>query len=377
MNKVRIIIFLVALLVIGISLTVGSISNIIKLNGTIPDFNYDSMQNIKNGDFVQGYVGYILDCYASETTTNTTMGIETSSRTSEEYFIMPLVNEEDMDKDLYITVTASKAADRDLLYKICDETYKSYMGNTDVEWTEFGIVARVKEIDSDLTPYLIEWFQETEWFDEDENHKTSEAEIRQHILPYELVVYNTSGAYTGLIIGLVIIAAFAVAGVIAWKKLRPAPLNEQTSFSSYTPGGMNGTGVSGTPNSAQSANSGGFAEAYKPAEARPITDIPQPLQPDEFFARPAKAPKPAEEKTEAPKPQPEIPKPTDPKPASEPTPVIPAAAGDMDALDTSALNIDDLEYYDTSEAENSEAEYEFTNDVDFGESNADDIEISE
>lgn len=365
MNKVRIIILLVVLLGIGISLTVGSISNIIKLNGTIPDFNYDSMQDIKNGDFVQGYVGYILDCYASETTTNTTMGIETSSRTSEEYFIMPLVNETDADKDLYITISASKYDDRELLYKICDETYESYMGNTDVEWTEFGIVARVKKIDSDLTPYLIEWFQETEWFDEDETHKASSAEIQQHILPYELVIYNTNGVYTGLIIGLVIIAAFAVAGVIAWKKLRPTPLNEQSGFSSYTPGGMNGTGVSGTAGSVQSANSGGFSEAYKPAEARPITDIPQPLQPDEFFARPPKTPKPAEEKAEA------------PKPAPEPTPVIPAAAGDMDALDTSALNIDDLEYYDAAESENDEAGYEFTNDVDFGEANADDIEISE
>ncbi len=360
MNKVRIGVFLALLLAAGIYFTVSSISNIIKLNGTIPDFNYDSMQNIKNGDFVQGYVGYILDCYASETTTNTTMGIETSSRTSEEYFIMPLVNEEDMDKDLYITVTASKSADRDLLYKICDETYDSYMGKTDIEWTEFGIVARVKKIDSDLTPYLIEWFQETEWFDEDETHRASEAEIQQHILPYELVIYNTSGVYTGLIIGLVIIAAFAVTGVIVWKKLRPVPLNDQQSFS-YTPSGMNGAAAAAP---AQPANAGGFAEAYKPAEARPITDIPQPLQPDEFFTRPAKSPKPAEEKAEA------------PKPAPEPTPVI-AAAGDMDALDTSALNMDSLEYYDTAETDSSETEYEFTNDVDFGEANADNIEISE
>ncbi len=364
MNKIRIIILLAALLIMGISLTVGSISNIIKLNGTIPDFNYESMQNIKNGDFVQGYVGYILDCYASETTTNTTMGIETSSRTSEEYFIMPLVNEEDMDKDLYITVTASKTADRDLLYKICDETYESYMGNTDIEWTEFGIVARVKKIDSDLTPYLIEWFQEAEWFDDD-THKASTSEIQQHILPYELVIYNTNGVYTGLIIGLVIIAAFAVVGVIAWKKLRPVTLNEQQSFS-YTSSGMNGTAAAAP---VQPANSGGFSETYTPAEPRPITDIPQPLQPDEFFARPVKAPKPAEEK-------PEAPKPAAPKPAPEPSAVIPSA-GDMDALDTSALNMDSLDYYDTAETDSSETEYEFTNDVDFGEANADDIGISE
>ena len=53
-------------------------------------------QSVRSGirslsGFVQGYVENIFDCYASETTTETTMGIETSSRTSEEYFLMPLL----------------------------------------------------------------------------------------------------------------------------------------------------------------------------------------------------------------------------------------------------------------------------------------------
>ncbi len=357
MNKIRIAIVLIVLLVFGIALTVSGISNIIKLNGEIPDFNYDSMQNIKKGDFVQGYVGYILDCYANETTTNTTMGIETSSRTSEEYFIMPLINEADAEKDLYITITASKSADRDLLYQICDETYESY-NNDDIDWTEFGIVAKVKNIDPELTQYMTEWFQETAWFDEDENNKTSVSEIRQHILPYELVIYNTSGAYIGLIAGIIIIAAFAVAGVIAYRKLKPQPLYGGTeSYSPYEPN---------TATPAQPAD-GGFSEVYTPPAPQPIPDIPQPLQPDEFFARTPKAPKPAEEKAETPKPSSD---------SAEAPAILPSAAGDMDALDTSALNTDGLEYYDDAETAE-EAEYEFDNDIDFGDVSADSIDISE
>lgn len=78
MTKIRIAIVLIFLLVIGIMLTVSGVKDIIRLNGYIPDFNFDSMADIKKGGFVQGYVETILDCYASETTTNTTMGIETS-----------------------------------------------------------------------------------------------------------------------------------------------------------------------------------------------------------------------------------------------------------------------------------------------------------
>ena len=103
MNKIRITVVLVFLLVMGVVLTVSGVRDIIRINGYVPDFNFDSMADIKKGGFVQGYVENIFDCYASETTTETTMGIETSSRTSEEYFLMPLINESDVDNELYVT----------------------------------------------------------------------------------------------------------------------------------------------------------------------------------------------------------------------------------------------------------------------------------
>lgn len=102
MNKIRIAVVLVFLLVMGVVLTVSGVRDIIRINGYVPDFNFDSMADIKKGGFVQGYVENIFDCYASETTTETTMGIETSSRTSEEYFLMPLINEADVDNELYV-----------------------------------------------------------------------------------------------------------------------------------------------------------------------------------------------------------------------------------------------------------------------------------
>lgn len=158
MNKIRITVVLVFLLVMGVVLTVSGVRDIIRINGYVPDFNFDSMADIKKGGFVQGYVENIFDCYASETTTETTMGIETSSRTSEEYFLMPLINESDVDNELYVTISASNINDRKLLYAVCNDTWEYLDGNTDIDFTEMYIVARVKKMDSDLMPLLTDWF---------------------------------------------------------------------------------------------------------------------------------------------------------------------------------------------------------------------------
>lgn len=351
MNKIRIAIVLIFLLVMGIVMTVNGVKDIIRINGYVPDFNYDSMADIEGGGFVQGYVENIFDCYASETTTKSTMGIETSSRTSEEYFLMPLINEADVDKELYVTISASNIEDRNLLYAVCDDTWEYLDGNTDIDFTEMYIVARVKKIDDDLMPLLTDWFTEAGIYE-------NSAEVYKHVIPYEFVVYrNLNAPYISLIVGLVIIAAFVVVGVIAYKKTRPVYPAAETAYSPspaaspYQPGNSAGTaGASGS----------GFAENARPAPS-PVPDIPQPVQPDEFFARPARKPAP---EAETPKPEP---KPQEQTPAFTP--------GDMDGLDTSTLDTDGLDYYDTPADSEDYSEYDFSNDGDFADADADSIRL--
>ena len=271
----RLVILVIVLFIAGIMLTVGSVADIIKMNGTVKDFNYDSMQNIKKGEIVCGEIGYILDCYAGETTTNTTMGIETSSRTSREYFIMPLLNDADAEKDLYITVSAAKAEDRQLLYAICDDTYAAFDGE-DVQWHDMLFVAKVKPLEDDLTQFLREWFEEAEYFEAGEN-------ISSHIVPFELSYYNPNTAYTNLVIGLILIAAVIVIVFIFIHINRKKSVPEN---SGYVPPEVQ----NGFPNAADNgASAGGFAENAPPQAASPY--ITQPVQPDDFFAKPEK-PKP-------------------------------------------------------------------------------------
>lgn len=278
MNKIRIAIVFIFLAIAGVVLTVSGITDIIRINGDIPDFNFESMQNVKKGDFVCGYVSNILDCYASETTTNSTMGIETSSRTSEEYFLMPLVNETDEAESLYVTISASNIEDRKLLYAICDDTWEYMDGNTDIDFTEMAIIARVKNIDSDLMPLLIDWFQEVDYCD------GNEIEIRKHILPYEFVVYrNTNAPYISLIVGVIMIAVVAVAVFFVIKKFMP----QKVESAPYAP----------PADISENTNANSFTEAYTPPQP-----VSQPVQPEDFF--PAQKPKSAPEPKPAPKKEP-------------------------------------------------------------------------
>lgn len=322
MNKIRIAIVLIVLFVMGIVLTVSGLSDIIRMSGNIPDFNYESMQNLKSGSFVQGYVCNIDGCYGYVNTTNSTMGIETSSYTSEEYFAMPLINETDLAEGLYITVSAQKKADRDLLYEICDATWEYYEGNEDAQFPEMGIIAKVKKLDSEWEDYLVEWFQL------DPPYFESEAEARAHIVPYELQIYNPSSAYTSLGIGLVIILIFVVIGIVVYSKFKAAkapqtfvPVQEANDF---------------TIESKPSEN--GFEENYTPPQPVPIPDIPQPVQPDEFFAKAPKAAPIAEE----PKEKPAAPPAEEPKQEAA-APITGGVLGSMDELDTTGM-FDDADY---------------------------------
>ncbi|MBQ5317992.1 MAG: hypothetical protein J6K17_02720 [Oscillospiraceae bacterium] len=336
MTKIRIAIVLIVLFIMGIALTVSGLGNLIKLNGNVPDFNFESMRDIKTGDFVQGYVWNIDGCYAYTTTTNTKYGIELNSYTSDEYFVMPLVNEKDLADELYITIIASKKQDRELLYAINDATWEYYAGNMDVVFPDMGIVAKVNELDSEYEQYLIEAMLDAEYYE-------SAAEVRKHIIPYTLTIYNPSSAYISLGIGLLIIIAFAVIGILIYNKNK-ASLNQYSAPSPMS--ADNNFNIESKP------SENGFEESYVPPQPVPIPDIPQPVQPDEFFAR---TPKPAAPIAEQPKEEPSAP-PAAPEPIS----------GNMDELDTSGL-LDDSYYADDLDCDDSDFDADFAKDNDFSE----------
>lgn len=335
MVKFRLALLLIIIFGLGISLTVSGVSNLIKMNGTVKDFNFDSMQDIKAGDFVQGYVLNIDGCYAYTTTTRTKYGVELDSHISEEYFLMPLVNDTDLEDEMYITIIASDKKDRDLLYDICDATWEYYEGNDAVVFPDMGIVAKVNKLDSEYEGYLVETMLDAEYFG-------SASEVRSHIVPYALTIFNPTSAYTSLGIGLVIVVLFIVVALVIYSKHKAA---NNPSFAPSAP--ADDFTIQRKPSES------GFDETHTAPQPVPIPDIPQPVQPDDFFARTPKAAAPAVEE------------PVKEEPAA-PAASAPAenswASGNMDELDTSGI-FDDADYADDFDTPDDE----FDNDSDYSE----------
>lgn len=295
LNKIRIAIVFIFLAIAGVMLTVGGISDIIRLNSDMAILNIDDMRNAKKGDIVCGVVWNVYSNYANQTTTNTTMGVETSSYTSREYFVMG-VYPDDSDEEFYITLSASKKEDIDMVQNIINFEYNN--DNWD-DHPEYLIYAKVKSLDSELNSFLVEGIEAGEVFD-------SRAEVQNHIIPFELAVYYPKTAYTNLIIGIIMLAVVIIAGFIMWRIIMPKRV------------------ASGSPASpsAEPSAANGFAEAYTPPQ--PLPNVSQPVQPDDFFP----APKPKSETETKPKPEP---KKEPPKPVS-------VSNYEDTNLDTSGLN---------------------------------------
>lgn len=322
MFKVRIAILLIALFVVGIVLTFSGVANLIKMSGDVKDFNYDSMKDIKKGDIVQGYVLNIDGAYAYTTTTNTKYGVEIDSYISDEYFLMPLVNDTDLADNMYITIIAKNKADRDLLYDICDATWEYYEGNENAVFPDMGIVAKVNKLDSEYEGYLVETMLEAEYY-------SSAAEVRSHVIPYTLTIYNPNSAYTSLGIGLVIVVLYVVVGLILYNKHKASLAPAFTP----APASSNDFNIESKPSES------GFGESYTPQQPVPMPELTQPTDADEFFAaKPKKVTAPPVEAVKE-------------EPKNEPA--APEIAGEMSGLDTSGL-FNDADYEVDNASDDSE-----------------------
>ena len=313
MYKLRIAIVLIVLFIMGIVMTINGVSDLIKLSGDIPDFNYESMQDIKKGDFVQGYIWNIEGCYANTTTTETTFGIETNSYVSAEYFVMPLINDADLSENMYISITASNKEHRKTLYDICDATWEYYGGNENASFPDMTIVAKVQKLDTDYADFLVEWFQM------DPPYFENEADARAHIVPYTLVIYNTSSAYISLAIGLIILLLFAAVGIVIFMKFK----KEQSANTIPT---FEQPANDFTIESKPSEN--GFGESHTPPQPVPMPMLSQPTDADEFFSTKPKVTVPVAEEE---------------KKEENPPSVEEPVAGEMSGLDTTGL-FDETDY---------------------------------
>ena len=175
------------------------------------------------------------------------------------------------------------------------------------------IVAKVQKLDTDYADFLVEWFQM------DPPYFENEADARAHIVPYTLVIYNTSSAYISLAIGLIILLLFAAVGIVIFMKFK----KEQSANTIPT---FEQPANDFTIESKPSEN--GFGESHTPPQPVPMPMLSQPTDADEFFSTKPKVTVPVAEEE---------------KKEENPPSVEEPVAGEMSGLDTTGL-FDETDY---------------------------------
>ncbi len=171
------------------------------------DFTEMPDEDIRAGVHVEGEVYALLGDFASEQTwTERGDGSVSPKTTSKVYFVLPVGNQS------FIGVQVS-SANRRAYSDISDATLAYLWGETEyIESVPAAFDGRLVKMDDALYQYLIEWFQDTEYFG-----TTDEAAIKTCVLPY-LMVPKSPGLYTLLAIGGGVLLVDILAIVLALRR---------------------------------------------------------------------------------------------------------------------------------------------------------------
>ncbi len=163
-----------------------------------PNYLYElSIDDIKDGAYVQEDIYAALDYFMYEETTRTKYGVEMSSNVTSYFYIVPVLTA-DVEQELYMAVEVGSAAEK-AMNSICDDTYEYLIG--EMEEYQFGyntyhVTGSIRNMKSEELQYMVEWFQSTEYFG-----TTNAEEIKQYILPVVLKKYNGTMARVMVVIG--------------------------------------------------------------------------------------------------------------------------------------------------------------------------------
>ena len=191
--------------------------------GDIKKFEELEQNELNIGDLVQGTIDFTDGSFAEMEETNTTFGIETSKRTTKQYYAIYMYNEK------YVAYETGNAEEITQLEKLADECQQYYDGidqaiskdqdNPDFSGvvtpeTEIKFEGTVKELPSDLDGFFREWYGEG--YDEDvEKVLITRADFGR--MRY-LIYFGIGAAVLGIIL--------LVVTVIVWRKEKT-----ETSFS--------------------------------------------------------------------------------------------------------------------------------------------------
>lgn len=158
-------------------------------------------QDIKKGTMVTGDIYAVLDTFGTLETTHTRNGSVTS-RSYHYFYIIPVFDD---DNTYYIAVKVS-SDDRKAFENIADDTWDYLYGNTDYFTDrEYELAGTVSKLDDEAYEYMVEWFEEAEWFEDDDD-------IEKYVWPImiEPQKLSTVRTFSFVCIGLIIVGVLMI-----------------------------------------------------------------------------------------------------------------------------------------------------------------------
>ncbi len=177
------------------------------------DEGLETKEELKRGLSIESEVYLLLECFGSKETSHKNRAGQTTSTSTDYYYILPVfVGEEDT---YYVALEVDGESDNLYTYeKIANETMNWLYGLGDTAGSySVDFTGYLDKLDKEGYEYMKDWFEETQFFE-------SDADIEKYVLPYVAKPYRVDivkkmvFVFVGMfVLGLVLlIAGLAIDG---------------------------------------------------------------------------------------------------------------------------------------------------------------------
>lgn len=200
---------IIGMIVIAI-VAFGTRHNIIAAFSEPVDINVDYPDDYDDVTAVKTDLDMILDVYAEEETTTKNKYGNVTNKRYDYYYIVPVYTESE-DEAYYVGVKVS--SDNKKAYDaVCDATWEwAYDETGEVELESVEFEGRFAEMEDEAYKYFVEWFEDTEWFE-------SEEEMDKYVLPLLLTPVDLQATKIITIVGAALFVVFLVMLILSFRK---------------------------------------------------------------------------------------------------------------------------------------------------------------
>lgn len=199
MLKIRLIIIFAMSAVIGVILSVMSIKDIAELKKPKGELESMGPDDFYSGRFVEGTIYELWDNFGSMTQSDTFLGISYNTKTTAEYYMLPIESTFYEDELIFVALSVSDSSDIRTANKMVEETDDWYYYGEEpaLGWTEMHISGKVSKLKGEA----LDGFEEFVDY------------YGYSMLPYVISVGNTGGGAIGGLVGAIVFFVIGAGGL--------------------------------------------------------------------------------------------------------------------------------------------------------------------